>query len=269
MIELYNENETIVPVKLWNFPVGESGVQVLEPGTHFEIYWVYESDAEIMQVLSLANALQKEAPDAQITLTLPYLPYSRQDRVCAKGEALSLEVFGALLNTFRWVKVFTEDVHNFEAAKTYIRNLENIEQYLCAIGLYNMKHDLYIAPDAGAMQKVKKHPRVVSGAAKVMFLSKSRKDDRIVYDDLSEDNKTLLAESKSAIVVDDLGDGMGTFIALAENLKKSGVQLPPLDLYVTHGFFTKGDELLKPYYRKVYVAHNYNPDVKSGYVETI
>jgi len=49
------------------------------------------------------------------------------------------------------------------------------------------------------------------------------------------------------LIVDDICDGGGTFIGLGEAIKKINPSAK-LELFVTHGFFTKGlDKLLKLY----------------------
>lgn len=47
-----------------------------------------------------------------------------------------------------------------------------------------------------------------------------------------------------------MGDGAGTFIPLAEKLKEAGAS--QVDLYVTHGIFAKGLDILKEFIDNVY-----------------
>ena len=51
------------------------------------------------------------------------------------------------------------------------------------------------------------------------------------------------------LVVDDLCDGGGTFIGLADLLDASGARA---DLYVTHGLFTKGTQALLDRFTRVF-----------------
>ena len=257
--------------KFWKFPTGEFGVQVnsLYPYKAVTIGWDYENDGEILHIANIVNAVRNLTEHVEIVLDIPYLPYSRQDRVCAKGESFSLKVLADIINSLKFDAVYTDDAHNTEVACELIKNLVVNSQSSCANYLSWYDYDLYIAPDNGAALKIKDHRAVVNGTSKVLILSKTRKDGRIIYDDLTPEAMAMLAQSAKAVVVDDIGDGMGTFIALAENLKKSGVKLPVLDLYVTHGFFTKGDDILKPYYNRVLVRNLKNKNVDPDFVQSI
>ena len=62
--------------------------------------------------------------------------------------------------------------------------------------------------------------------------------------------------------MDDISDGNGTFIALANMLVKTGNNGSQLDLYVTHGIFSKGLDNIRGLYNKVYTANLMNNEVK-------
>ena len=64
------------------------------------------------------------------------------------------------------------------------------------------------------------------------------------------------------LVVDDIGDGMGTFIPLAEELKKSNSAVLP-DVYVTHGIFSKGLDILTGLYGKVFTYNLMNENLRT------
>jgi ribose-phosphate pyrophosphokinase len=53
------------------------------------------------------------------------------------------------------------------------------------------------------------------------------------------------------LVVDDLCDGGGTFVGLGQVLDAKGFDT---DLYVTHGLFTKGTEVLHPWFQKIFCS---------------
>ena len=71
---------------------------------------------------------------------------------------------------------------------------------------------------------------------------------------------------KKVIVVDDICDGGATFLKLAEILKQRNVK--SMELFVTHGIFTKGTECLTSVYKTVYTTNSYHQD-REGVVEGV
>jgi Phosphoribosylpyrophosphate synthetase len=83
----------------FNFPCGETQIIVDRQfkGMPFDPKWTaikfsYENDAELIELLLLADAYKRVAGELPRVLYIGYMPYSRQDRVMAPGEALSIKV---------------------------------------------------------------------------------------------------------------------------------------------------------------------------------
>ena len=62
--------------------------------------------------------------------------------------------------------------------------------------------------------------------------------------------------SRTILVVDDICDGGGTFLLLAEALRKAGIH-NDLELYVTHGIFSKGTDALYKSYCPIYTTNSF------------
>lgn len=244
-----------VAVKYWTFPGGEVGVKI-ESEIHQES--VYEisvtgtvNPTDIFYLLNICDALkQAGVPKENVELLMPYLPYARQDRVCHSGESFALEVFIKLLSTAWFSRLFVSDLHsNVSAELLYKHGIQfwPESQIFQMAGLY----DAVIAPDKGAEQKAK---RIANAAGvKLICLNKTRTAGEVTY---NVPEGTVL--QGRCIVVDDICDGGATFNALAQAVKTTGLEL---DLYVTHGIFSKGvDELLKNY-ATIYTRNLMNEDV--------
>jgi len=70
--------------------------------------------------------------------------------------------------------------------------------------------------------------------------------------------KTVISadvRGKNLIIIDDICDGGRTFIQLGQALKEAGAK--DVYLYVTHGIFMAGLEILKPAIDKVFCLHTY------------
>jgi ribose-phosphate pyrophosphokinase len=211
----------------------------------------------LVQVISILRQIQCTA----ITLILPYLPYSRQDRICARGDSFSLKVFANLLNSLELQSVITYDVHS-EVSQNIINNLINIPMTNCInewgtlkgfIGLESDKRPLtFVAPDKGAHRKVL--------GVKDLFID--LKPGLIVANKVRDTNTGKITThsvegnvyNTTCIIFDDICDGGATFIGLAKQLRSLGAY--KVHLYVTHGIFSKGTEELKLYIDSIFCYNN-------------
>ena len=66
------------------------------------------------------------------------------------------------------------------------------------------------------------------------------------------------------LIVDDIIDGGRTFIELSKELVRKGIDKSQINLYVTHGIFSKGFTELDKHFNKVY-CHNVWPDALSDF----
>jgi len=175
-----------------------------------------------------------------IDLFIPYFPAARQDRVMIKGESLSVKVYADIINTLQLNKVFVFDAHS-EVTPALVNNCEVIpnhtfiQQVLNVIG-ENVK---LISPDGGALKKIYKVSEFLGGVD-VVECSKSRdvKTGKLSGFKVYEDD----LNGMDCLIVDDICDGGGTFVGLAEELKKKNAG--KLYLAVSHGIFNKGFEVL-------------------------
>jgi len=196
-------------------------------------------------------------------LFIPYFPAARQDRVMVKGEPLSVKVYADIINGMQFNKVYVFDAHS-EVTPALVNNCEVItnhtfiEAVVKAIG-NSVK---LISPDGGALKKIYKVSEFLGGV-EVVECSKSRdvKTGRLsgfkVYnDDL---------QGADCLIVDDICDGGGTFVGLAEELKNKNAG--KLYLAVSHGIFNKGFEVLDCF-EKIFTTNSFK-DFEGESVEVI
>ncbi|MDW8851377.1 ribose-phosphate diphosphokinase [Flavobacterium sp. MMLR14_040] len=175
-----------------------------------------------------------------IDLFIPYFPAARQDRVMIPGEPLSVKVYADIINAMQLNKVFVFDAHSEVTPallnnRTVIPNYTFIKQVLNVIG-ENVK---LISPDGGALKKIYKVSEFLGGVD-VVECSKSRdvKTGKLSGFKVYEDDLNGI----DCLIVDDICDGGGTFVGLAEELKNKNAG--KLYLAVSHGIFNKGFEVL-------------------------
>lgn len=200
---------------------------------------------------------------AKIGLFIPYFPGARQDRIMIPGEPLTVKVYVDIINAMGFAKVTVFDPHS-EVAPALLENCEIVPNYkfidevLKRIGT-DVK---LISPDGGALKKIYKLSEYLGGA-EVVECSKSRdvKTGKLSGFKVYEDD---LANA-DCLIVDDICDGGGTFVGLAEELKKKNAGR--LYLAVSHGIFNKGFEMFGDF-EKIFTTNSFT-DFNNGKVEQI
>ena len=212
---------------------------------------------DLMELIMVTDAVKRLSPLIQMTLVLPYLPYSRQDRVANPGEALSAKVFADMINALNFKKVFTYDAHS-DVGVACLNNCESYGQSMILedlIGYDVMQDYTLVSPDAGAVKKTLKVAQHFEGL-KVINCDKSR-DTMTGEITGTYVNWGYSMREMRLLIVDDICDGGMTFIKIAEAVQK--FKPKSIDLYVTHGIFSKGmDPLLASGIRTVYTTDSFD-----------
>lgn len=212
---------------------------------------------DVMKTLVTVDAIKRYAPnELRIQLTIPYFPYARQDRVCNVGESLSIKVMADLINTMNLDKVIICDPHS-DVTPSLINNCEILDQHYVfqrSMELYNLKGYTLISPDAGALKKVELIAKKDKGEHRVVQASKIRNlnTGQITHTELHGNVK-----GDDCLIIDDICDGGRTFIELAKILKMNGAG--KIHLYVTHGIFSNGLDVLDEFIDAIYTTDSIRP----------
>lgn len=234
---------------------------------------------ELFQIALAVNAIRhtEDNETAPIHLKIGYVPYARQDRVAIPGEALSIEVMADFINMLNFASVTILDPHS-DITTALIKRVrvvtqkELLEDLVCVtpgtrrrLEAWEIAAEEYllVAPDAGAIKKTEKIAREL-GFRGVVYADKVRDTStgKILRTELTRliigGDTCKLDDMAGAklLVVDDICDGGRTFTELATCLKEHNPS--ELGLFVTHGLFTKGVEVLfASGYTKVYTTNSY------------
>jgi ribose-phosphate pyrophosphokinase len=217
---------------------------------------IHNSD-DLMELIMVTDAIRRCSPLIQMTLVLPYMPYSRQDRVANAGEALSAAVFANMINALNFKKVFTYDAHS----DVSVACIDNCESYSAAmilddlIGPNRMQQYTLVSPDAGAHKKTL-HVAKYFGGLRVINCDKSR-DTETGEITGTYVNWGYSMKGMDLLIVDDICDGGMTFIKIAEAVQR--FKPNSVSLYVTHGIFSKGlHPLLESGIGRVYTTDSFD-----------
>lgn len=249
-------------IEFFAFPGGERHARLpASVGESCDRIWsltahLYSTEG-VIDLLLTVDALRRAARhDAEIHLVMPYVPYARQDRVALPGEPLSAAVFCRLVNSLGFASVTIADPHSDVTPALLDRvRIVPAAQYVQALlngALAHLPKVVLVAPDAGARKRVELVGKAVG--APVVYASKTRDP---LTGKLSGAEIPGELPDLPLLIVDDICDGGGTFIALAQVLRAKTSQ--PLFLYVTHGLFTKGLGPLRPWFDGIFTAHCADP----------
>lgn len=242
---------------LFEFPGGEVGIKwKIDTLTIAEcsigLRARINNSLDLLKLMTVANALKHMRCHLE-TLDVPYFPGARQDRVADYGDPLSVEVYADIINSLGFDEIHIVDPHS-DVTPALIKNclvlpISHILEQIVTEGNYNT----ILIPDAGAGKKTFSYyfpNREFAG--KLNFVQCIKKRDTVtgtitgfrVVDEIPDDARCL--------IVDDICDGGGTFLGLAK-------ELPPVEmlgLYVTHGIFSKGVDILLGEFDRLYTTNS-------------
>lgn len=255
--------------KFMNFSAGEvhlaHPVKISQPQNVTDIYILsnIKSSEDLIKTLVVTNAIKNLniSQSCKINLIIPYLPYSRSDRVCAKGEEFGLEMFSQLINTQGYSSVITFDAHS-SVANELITNLKEVkmewlvEHYLRT---NHLEYDILLSPDKGALEKGVRCSKGTGIPVTQGFKTRDPSTGALSGFGLVDGN---LLTNKKVLMIDDLCDGGGTFVGLLKEVENFNPK--SVDLLVTHGIFSKGIEVLEDGgFHRVDAIHYFSDNLES------
>lgn len=239
------------------FKGGEPHIKILEALTEEDEVMITcrASDFAVFGMMLLAADALRRFGIKRMELFIPYFPAARQDRVMIPGEPLSVKVYADMVNAMNFDKVLIFDAHS-EVTPALVNNAVVIPNHaLVKKVLENRSLDdlILVSPDGGALKKIYKLSQALGGV-QVVEASKKRdvKTGKLSSFHVYEDD----LEGKTCVVVDDICDGGGTFLGLAEQLKLKGAG--EMVIIVSHGIFSKGVDHLLPIYTEIYCSDSFS-----------
>lgn len=208
---------------------------------------------DLFQLAMWDSTLQNEYEVRQVVL-LPYMPGARADR----GTPFGLEVYASFLNGMSLAQIILFDPHSpatlveLQNSFTDITVLDSDIIPANNFKYFNQNYDGVIAPDKGAMTRAQEFADAIS--CEVFTVEKSRdfETGKLMGFKVPE-----LDRGGRYLIVDDICDGGGTFLGIAKELD---LPINQLDLYVSHGVFSKQDgENLLGYFGDVFTTNSFDP----------
>ena len=261
-LNLIDRTKSDIPYHINNYPDGHKHI-VLE-GCEWNKYSTIDVIARIDSMdaffilMQVGSILHHEHIDINY-LYITYLLTARCDRRFSMGEAIDLDLLADELYHLDAKKYIFYDAHNVPELfrrlnEGKVENITVLPQYLTT-DAYNICY-----PDQGAQERYSKFVGEIS-----LVGEKHRKPDGI---SVSLHYTNNVYRTKPILVIDDLCDGGGTFVALAAELDEVCPDYKR-EIWVTHAIQKKGIELLAAKYDKVYITNSYKDWDKENLPENV
>lgn len=177
-----------------------------------------EQEKRILKTMLLIDAAKNNNPSKLIAL-IPYLAYSRQDKVFLPGEPVSACLIMKLLKNAGVDVLLTVDVHSSRVLECFNGLSVNvmISDLLVKHALRYLNNPVVIAPDKGALERASL-PAKTHGLD-YDYLEKHR--DRVTGE-VSYSPREINVRGKDIIIVDDIISTGGTIAESSRMLLKKG-----------------------------------------------
>ena len=200
----------------------------------------------LLEILLVRDAVWMQTEVKKWGLNLPYLPFGRADRRFEVGNPIPIKVFLNIVGEY-FDEIHTVDIHNrklLQLDRTDLFETTQLKAIWCTMSY--LDYDYVVAPDKGAETKIEEIGLPFITANKVRCVSTGK----ILH---TEVNTIEDLTGKRLLIVDDILDGGGTFIPLANKLKEMGAGA--VDLYVTHLIAAKGLDIFKGVIDNIFCYH--------------
>lgn len=226
-------------VEITKFNDGEIFPKILENVREKTCYFIHDSSMnpqDWLVSLALVNCALIRSSAGKINDILPYMKYSRQDRMVEPRTPISAKVVADIIN-LKAHRVIITDLHNPASMANYNIPFDNLKAYPVIIDYLKknysdfLKNAIIVSPDIGSAPRAESYARRLG--LEVAIIYKKRKKAGEIED------MTLIGEveGKNALIVDDMVDTAGTLCKAAEKLKNKGAK--NILACATHGIFSK------------------------------
>jgi ribose-phosphate pyrophosphokinase len=215
-----------VPVVSKIFPDGESYVR-LEGGVQDEDVVVVQTtcppmqDSRLMQLAFIADAAKRGGAH-KVTAVVPYLAYTRQDKMFLSGESISIETVARMLGAAGIDDLLTVNVHSEDVLERFpfpaktLSAIPLIAEYFVEKGC---KGAFALSPDKGAMYIAKQAQPVLGGDAGHLLKQRDRYTGQTI-----QTAQGLNVKGQTVIIFDDIISTGGTIVGAAKILREQGVK---------------------------------------------
>lgn len=219
-------------------------------------------NGHIVEFCFLSDALYRLGVH-DITAVIPWLGYSKQDKVFRPGEALSVKVIAKIIQVVPLSRILTFDLHNLAILGFFDIPVTNLSAKPLFIDYFRKMvtdQTIVVAPDAGAAKNSTAFAHELN--LPVAYMDKSR---NLATGEVTVSGISRSVKDAQVLIVDDMIVTGGTLIETAKYLKQEGAK--SICVAATHHLYVPGaeDKIEKSGIDKVVVTDTVKkpPEVKS------
>lgn len=191
-------------------------------------------DENIIETLLIIDALERLGA-REVSLIIPWMGYSLQDKVFREGEAIAAKVVANLISNSFVSRVFLLDLHNpsipgFFSIPTYHLSAKSLFINYLKTNNY-LENTVVVSPDFGGLKKARTFANEVNLPLLNIDKSRNLHTGTVTANSLSGGE----IAGKNAIIFDDVIVSGGTASKTAALLKKEGAL--KVIFIATHGIF--------------------------------
>ena len=278
-LDLTNLENSDIKYKISKFPDGQQAITIDLENTAFEtgeqvvtIKSRLNSFLDLELIICANQALIELGTKhhslklKEIALYIPWLLGSRSDRKFLPGQSNYLKtVICPIINSQNFSRVTVLDPHSdvSEACLNNFTKISNVKFVKDVINTLDSKITL-ISPDAGALKKIYDVSKAIE-CNNIIVANKLRDmaSGKIIRTEVPgiDNEVTFTGESKSKtfVIIDDIGDGFGTFIGIAKairDIRPKNIFNDKIYLVVTHSIQELGIKKALEHFDKIYTTNS-------------
>lgn len=200
----------------------------------------------LMELLLIIDACRLSSANS-IAILLPCFPYARADKKIDGRTSIAGALVARLLKAAGAIRIVSIDLHAYQIqgfTDLPFDNLEAINLFAAFIMeryFHNLtkkeRNDKYIlvSPDGGGVKRVEKYAKILEMNFVIMHKQRDYTKESFVLNSIligAVDNVI----GKTAIIIDDIIDTMGTMISAANELHEKGIK--DVIILATHGILS-------------------------------
>lgn len=224
----------LIEAEIKKFPDGERYVRVLGEGSEATVVQstFRPQNEHLIELLLIGDALRERGFE-RLRAVVPYLAYSRQDRVTKDGEPVSVRAIMRMLGLY-YDELYVFDLHNPETLRYFPGRAVNLSPAKPIADYFREKlgDGLVLAPDRGALGRAGDVARELG--LEFSYFEKKR----VSPTEVKMWPVDIDVEGKNVLIVDDIISTGGTMVRAATLLREMGAE--KVFVVATHGVFAEG-----------------------------
>ncbi|MBC8427414.1 MAG: ribose-phosphate pyrophosphokinase [Proteobacteria bacterium] len=225
-------------INITNFKDQEVNAEVLENIRGEDVFLVqstsFPANDNLMELMFTIDAIKRASPK-RITAVIPYLGYSRADRLFGRS-SIGAKVVARMLTNSGADNIITIDLHSTQTQAFFDIGIDNIYArpiLLKKIRELSLNNPVIVSPDVGGVSRARAYAKKLNNID-IAFVDKRRPkagESEVM-------NLVGKVQGKDCIFVDDMLDSGGTACKATDALIEQGAN--SVYMFVTHGVLSDG-----------------------------